>query len=189
MKLTTSPRSTVLIIGAFACIAGYFFDQQVRHAIDSHAIVTVGTPPVMPPQLDNLRQLYPLLATPQRPADAAEGAAPDAVLAPQSLDQLFGKGTKPKGDSKAKAPEVVDYFAALNQTKAKNVRLDGLAPGVGAVINGAFIAIGDPIPSLEYPSDTDQKRMVVPRLSTVAPAGITIREPNGSRSIVVTIAQ
>ena len=65
-------------------------------------------------------------------------------------DQLFGKGTKPKGDSKAKAPEVVDYFAALNQTKAKNVRLDGLAPGVGAVINGAFIAIGDPIPSLEY---------------------------------------
>jgi hypothetical protein len=57
------------------------------------------------------------------------------------------------------------------------------------VINGIFIAVGDPIPSLEYPADAEQKKMVVPRLTTVAPAGITIREPNGSRSIVVTIAQ
>lgn len=190
MKLTSSPRNTVLIVGAFACLGGYLLDHKVKQVVDTHVIVKGGTPAVIPPQLDSLRQLYPLLATPQQqPAVPAENAVPGAVQAPQSLDQLFGKVAKPKGDSKAKAPEVVDYFAALNQSKAKNVRLDGLAPGVGAVINGAFIAIGEPIPSLEYPSDTDQKKMLIPRLSTVAPAGITIREPNGSRSIVVTITQ
>jgi hypothetical protein len=189
MKLTSNPRNTLIIIGAVASLAVYQLDHQIHDAVLNHMRVTGGTPPVSPARLDNLQQLYPLLATPNKAPEAVDIRA--AAAAPQSLDQLFGRivKTTTKLEGKDKAPEVVDYFAALNQTKAKNIRLDGLSPGVGAIINGAFVHVGEPITSLQYPADADQKKMVVPRLTTVAPGGISIREPNGNRTIVVTFNQ
>lgn len=191
MKRTAiSPRSAATMLGVLCCLGAYQADQLLRTAAATSMTVSGGTPAARPAQLDSLQQLYPLLATPQIQQQAQADGTGDTPPVPQTLDQLFGRAARAaKPDGKLKAQEPVDYFAALNQSKAKNVRLDGLAPGVGAVINGIFIAVGDPIPSLEYPADAEQKKMVVPRLTTVAPAGITIREPNGSRSIVVTIAQ
>lgn len=189
-KTAISPQNAVALLGVLGCLVAYQANQLLRTTVVAHMTVTGGTPPARPAQLDSLKQLYPLLATPQTQDQSQGKGAADTPPVPQTLDQLFGRAARAaKVDGKAKAQEPVDYFAALNQSKAKNVRLDGLAPGVGAVINGMFIAVGDPIPSLEYPADAEQKKMVVPRLTTVAPAGITIREPNGSRSIVVTIAQ
>lgn len=188
MKLISNPRHATVLIGAAACLAAYVANQQVSQFLLSHTPIYGGTPTVPQARLNDLQQLYPLLAIPRPPTPSPR--AQTTGTTPQTLDELFGRSPPVKTEpsvSTYRPPEAIDYFAALEKTKNKNIRLDGLSPRVGAIINGKFIAVGGQIDSLAYPADASQTRLIVPRLTAVTNVGVAIREPHGTRTIIVTL--
>ncbi|WP_207002638.1 hypothetical protein [Trinickia mobilis] len=186
LALSANPRNNILLVGAIAILLAYGGDNQLRTVLASHYRVIGGTPTLAASQVDNLKQLYPLLVNAQGRATPAPVPAPGEPKPAASMDQLFGRvDLEAAKKEKEKKPAATDYFAALKERQSSLLRLDGVAPSRGAFINSTYVAIGEPVDSVSYPADPSQNKMVAPTLVAATDKTATLQEPHGRRTIIL----
>ena len=118
----------------------------------------------------NLRKLYLLLAHNAPAPTSANGS--DVI----DLNAAF------VSQAAVETPPPPDYFKALTENRL--VKLDATTDG-GAIINGRFIAYGEPIEAFPYPIGNSSKTPA-PRLRKAQAAGtVLVQEPNGRRSFTL----
>ncbi|MCD5327910.1 hypothetical protein ACFFU8_09250 [Chromobacterium piscinae] len=189
-KIETSSRNILLILGLAAAAGVYYGDQQLRVTLDQSLLIVGGMPPINATHEDKLKQLYPLMATaPAKDPRILQPDVPGSTLAAPpgatNMDQIFEiRAAKSEASAAATEPAAPDYFALLQTNQL--MKLDATAPGLGAFINGKYIALGHPIEQFAYPSGPG-KAEIAPVLTVVSETSVLIAEPRGKRRIQLTM--
>lgn len=184
MKSKLNPTYTLLII-IVAILAGIsqggkLLRNHLNAATVPLKLETIGAND----QAQNNKNALPLI-TAKDPAPTTPTAPVTNTISAPALAQLFrtaASATAPTNNAPITEPppKAIDYFSLLRQ----HVRLDGTTQH-GAIINGAYLPIGDPIDQFAYPTNpTNTAKTFPPRLIATTATTATIQEAHGKRTLI-----